>query len=117
MTIGPRRVLTRRSPRAVEKTRLSQEHEGTVGVFSISDCLFGRGNLLEASAQMHRRRPQAFGSFPGDRRVQCVIHFEDTRPVTKFSKLPLVTVRQSFPSNQCKLPRCQVTEKQVIFQS
>src|SRR5271155_1784381 len=62
MTIRPSRVFTRWRARAIEKTRLNQQNERTLGVISISYRLFRRSDLLKAPAQMYGRCPQAIGS-------------------------------------------------------
>ncbi len=99
MTIGPGCVFACRGPCAIEKTGLGQQNEGTVGVLSHSYCIFGRGNLLKRSADMHRCCPRTFGSFPGNRCVQRLIHFENAGSIAEFFKALLVAVRQSLAAN------------------
>lgn len=93
MTIGPRHVFARWSPGVIEETGLGQQNERTVGVLSHAYCLFRRGNLFEASAEMHGRCPQAIGSFPGNGCAQRVIYFEDAGAVTELLQTLLVAVR------------------------
>src|ERR1700691_5817428 len=92
MTISPRRMFTRGSACAVEKTGLGQQNEWMVGIVSRSYCLFRRGNLIKASAQVHRRCSETFGSFPGNRCAQRVIYFENTGSVAKSPQLLPVTI-------------------------
>src|SRR5580693_2346920 len=115
MAISPSRVFACWSPCAIEKTRLGQQNERTIGDLSDPDCSFRGSNLFETSAKMHRRRSQALGGFPGNRRVQRVIHFEDGGAIAEFCHSPLVAVRESFSSNVDELSRSQVAQKHVIF--
>jgi hypothetical protein len=64
MTIGPGRMFSRWSPRAIKQTGLSQQNERTLGVLSHSDRLF-RGSAISSkapptctvAARKHIRRP------------------------------------------------------------
>ena len=103
MTISPCRVLARRSPRAIEKTRLGQQNERTVGVAVPFGPPFPTAAISsKRSAQMHRRCPQAIDSFPGNGCVQRVIHFEDAGSVAVLSQPPLVA-RQIISARQPRL--------------
>src|SRR5208282_4388204 len=92
MTISPCRMFAPWSARAVEETRLNQQYERTLGVTSGSHRLFRRSNLLKASSQMHRCCSQATRSFPRNRCVQRVVHFEDAGAVAISFQSPFVVL-------------------------
>ena len=83
VTVSPKRVLTARSTRLVEKTLLSDEHKRVLGDFAVRDFAFYPGNLIDRAAEMNCASALTSFSFPRDRKAQRVIDFENARGVTK----------------------------------
>src|SRR5690242_8558028 len=50
----------------------------------MADSVFGRGDVLEGAAEMHRGRPRAIRGLPRNGAVQRVVDFENTRAVAVF---------------------------------
>ena len=92
MAISPGRVFACRGARGIEQTRLRQQDKWAIWVLPVAHRFFRGSNLLKASAQVHRRRAQAPGSLPRDGSAQCIVHFENARPVTVSLQPTPVTV-------------------------
>ena len=83
VTVSPKRVLTVRSTRSIEKTLLSNEHKRALGNFAVRDFAFCPGNLIDRAAEMNCASVLTSFSFPRNRRAQCVIDFENAGGVPK----------------------------------
>ena len=58
---------------------------------------------------------QALRRAPGNRRTQCVVHFEYSRPIAKTLQSPLVVVRQTIPGYSKKLSWRKIAQNHVKF--
>src|SRR5713226_5539370 len=83
VTVGPKRVLTARSTRSIEKTLLSDEHKRALGNFSVCHFAFRPGNLIDRAAEMNCASVLTSLRFPRNRRAQRVIDFENAGGVMK----------------------------------
>ena len=83
VTVSPKRVLTARSTRFIEKTLLSDEHKGALGDSAVRHFAFRSGNLIDPAAEMNCASVFTSLSFPRNRRAQCVIDLENARGVPK----------------------------------
>src|ERR1700719_155503 len=83
VTVSPKRVLTARSPRFIEKTLLSDEHKRALGNFAVRDFAFCPGNLIDPATEMNCASVLTSFSFPRNRRAQRVVDFENARRVPK----------------------------------
>src|SRR5450432_4186455 len=104
MTIPPKRVLTARRARLIEKTLLRDEHEWSFGMFAIRDRAFGGRNFIHRSAHMHCSRAATFIRAPRNRGAECVIDFKNAGAAPKSCELLSVAWRQLITCNAGEFP-------------
>src|SRR5271155_1063553 len=80
---------------------------------SVRHRSFGSGNLVGASAHVHRRGAKALGCSPRNRAPQSVVHFENSRAVAVFAQSTSVSRRQSARRHSHQLKRSHVAQRDV----
>ena len=114
MAVCPGGVFALWGSRRIEQTRLGQQNKWTIRVPFLSDRLLRARDFLKTSAQVKGGGTRAIGRFPGNWRVQSIVHFEYAGPVAVGLQAMVVMIRQPFSSELEKLSRRHITENQVI---
>jgi hypothetical protein len=81
VTVGPRGMATRRSPRRVEEGVMGEQHERPTGELTRSNRTRRCSNVFERAAQVHSARPRTLWSTPRNRSGERVVHLEGARPL------------------------------------
>src|ERR1700737_2447457 len=110
MAVSPGGVLPCWGTGGIEEAGLREQDEGPLGVAVMAHVVFGRGDFLEAAAEVHGGGSFPLGGLPGNGAVQRVIDFEDPGAVTVARELSGKSCGETVARDAQQLVRGDVAE-------
>ena len=111
VAISPRRVLTGRGARRIEKRLLRDEHERPLGVAAAPDFRLVQGDLLDRAADVDRRCSGTFCGAPRNRSIERPVDLEHTGTVSESLQAANVARWKRVARNGRQLPRRDIEDR------